>query len=212
MKRPLPGGDSPLLGWMLVSGLVLWGAAAAWQAGLLQRLTSEDPSRISWVILAVYLVTQLYAGWLALGLHRDGRRIEALAGGGQDDAGDPLSRLLARRRAGADEDGELREFVGHRLASGWFIADLMFKLGLIGTVIGFIVMLGAITDLRSMDIHQAQRMLGDMSAGMRLALYTTLTGLGCGALTGIQFHLLERSAASLVRRIIDIADTPRPTP
>jgi hypothetical protein len=36
-----------------------------------------------------------------------------------------------------------------RHSIGWLIADLMFKLALLGTVIGFILMLGAVTDIRS---------------------------------------------------------------
>ncbi len=204
---------SPLLGWAAVSGVVAWGAWVLWNTGMLARLTAGDPSRVSWAILAIYVATQGYAGWLALTLHRDGRRLadrSALV----DDADDhPLVAYVARRRRGdaGDEEGHayLHSLLHDRLSSGWFVADLMFKLGLIGTVIGFIVMLGAITDLTSMDVNQAQRMLGDMSGGMRLALYTTLTGLGCGALTGLQFHLLERSAETLVRRVSAMLDAGR---
>ncbi|KAA3630674.1 MAG: hypothetical protein DWQ08_05950 [Proteobacteria bacterium] len=204
MRRPPP---SAILVWVMVTGLVSWGAYALWRGGMLARLAEEDPSKLSLVILAVYGLTQLYAGWLAASLHRDRRLVDAFArarGEVESRASPIVAYLSARRARDADTAGDdgfsyLRALTGDRLSSGWFVADLMFKLGLVGTVIGFILMLGAITDLRSLDIHQALRMLGDMSAGMRLALYTTLTGLSCGALTGIQFHLLERSADTLSR-------------
>lgn len=205
---------SPVLSWAALTGLIAWGAYALWRAGMLARLVEEDPSKLSLVILAVYALTHLYAGWLAVSLHRDRRLLS-------DYTNDPrsgrapetsttgnalLDYVDGRARRGAETPGEegfayVRALVSDRLSSGWFVADLMFKLGLVGTVIGFILMLGAITDLRSMDIQQAQAMLGEMSAGMRLALYTTLTGLACGALTGIQFHLLERSADALSREV-----------
>lgn len=198
--------DSPLLGWAIVTSLVAWGFFVLWRAGMLSRLTEEDPSRLSWVILALYAATQLYAGALALGLHRDRRTVGTWLDGRRDApaAGHDIVDYLARGGAGQDDEeyAYLRALVTDRLSSGWFIADLMFKLGLLGTVIGFIIMLGAITDLRSMDLNQAQQMLGDMSAGMRLALYTTLTGLACGALVGVQFHLLERSGETLARRAV----------
>lgn len=204
---------SPLLGWAAVSGVVAWGAWVLWHTGMLARLTAGDPSRVSWAILAIYVATQIYAGWLALTLHRDGQRLASRECAADDAGDDPLLAYIARRRRGSAGDDEghayLHSLLHDRLSSGWFIADLMFKLGLIGTVIGFIVMLGAITNLSAMDINQAQRMLGDMSGGMRLALYTTLTGLGCGALTGLQFHLLERSAESLVRRVGTLLDAGR---
>lgn len=201
-------GVSPILSWLMVTGLVSWGFFVLLRSGMLARLAQEDPSKLSLIILAVYAVTQLYAGWLAFTLHRDADRVRRFVrgrSGSGETACSPIVQFVSARLDGSgtssrdDGFGYLRALVSDRLSSGWFLADLMFKVGLIGTVIGFIVMLGAITDLRSMDFQQAQRMLGDMSAGMRLALYTTLSGLGCGALTGIQFHLLERSADALTR-------------
>lgn len=203
-------GVSPILSWLTVTGLVCWGAFILLRSGMLARLAQEDPSKLSLIILAVYALTQLYAGWLAFTLHRDADRVRRFtfsSARGDETAGNPIIHFIIARLEGGSilsrDDGfsYLRALVSDRLSSGWFLADLMFKVGLVGTVIGFIVMLGAITDLRSMDIQQAQRMLGDMSAGMRLALYTTLSGLGCGALTGIQFHLLERSSDALTRFI-----------
>jgi biopolymer transport protein ExbB/TolQ len=35
----------------------------------------------------------------------------------------------------------------------WFTADLMIKLGLLGTVIGFIYMLGSVTGIEQIDIN-----------------------------------------------------------
>lgn len=204
---------SPVLGWAVITGLVVWAAFVLWRTGMLNRLLEEDPSRISIVILLGYTASQIHALRVALSLHHDRSLVArygvTLARGGEIDPipDSAILEFIATRRAHRPESGRedsfayLHALLGDRLNSGWFIADLLFKLGLIGTVIGFILMLGSITDLRSMDIQQAQSMLGDMSAGMRLALYTTLTGLSCGALVGIQFHLLERSADSLARRI-----------
>src|SRR5690606_41125006 len=76
--------DSPLLGWALVTSLVAWASFVLWRAGMLSRLTDEDPSRLSWVILALYAATQVYAGALALGLHRDRRTVGAWLEGRRD--------------------------------------------------------------------------------------------------------------------------------
>ena len=35
---------------------------------------------------------------------------------------------------------------------GWFCSDVMLKLGLIGTVIGFIIMLGSLSDITTFDV------------------------------------------------------------
>jgi len=65
-----------------------------------------------------------------------------------------------------------------KLSSGWFIAESCLVLGLIGTVTGFILMLGtAFTELDVTNITSVQNALIKMSLGMSTALYTTLVGL-----------------------------------
>jgi hypothetical protein len=81
---------------------------------------------------------------------------------------------------------------------GYVVADLMLKLGLLGTVIGFIFMLGSLVDLGSIDISVMQRLLAQMSGGMKVALFTTLTGMSCGVLLNIKYQLLDWSVDKLL--------------
>jgi biopolymer transport protein ExbB/TolQ len=74
----------------------------------------------------------------------------------------------------------------------------MLKLGLLGTVIGFIFMLGALVDLNSIDISVMQRLLAQMSGGMKVALFTTLTGMSCGVLLNMKYQLLDWSVDKLL--------------
>ena len=137
-------------------------------------------------------------------LHRDFETARQILESGQtSDTDDLLCQLLSSLQSTQDAEStvdnssssvDLSRLLSGRLESGWFIADMLFKLGLIGTVIGFIYMLSAVTDIKSMDITAARQMLTDMSSGMRLALYTTLAGLSTGAVIGLQSHLLERLA------------------
>ena len=62
-------------------------------------------------------------------------------------------------------------------AAGHFTADLLLKLGLTGTVIGFILMLLPIGEIEQFDPSLIQQLLSAMSGGMAIALYTTLQGL-----------------------------------
>tara|TARA_B110000438_G_scaffold262679_1_gene274171 strand:- start:492 stop:1235 length:744 start_codon:yes stop_codon:yes gene_type:complete len=84
-----------------------------------------------------------------------------------------------------------------KLETGWFIADLLLKLGLIGTVVGFIIMLSAITEIENFDLTLMNALLQSMSGGMKVALYTTLTGLVTSILLSMQYKYLE----SLVYKI-----------
>ena len=58
----------------------------------------------------------------------------------------------------------------------------MLKLGLIGTVIGFIIMLGSLSDATTFDVTLLQGVLTTMGSGMGVALYTTLSTLVAGVL------------------------------
>tara|TARA_Y100000114_G_scaffold98861_1_gene92054 strand:+ start:1623 stop:2105 length:483 start_codon:yes stop_codon:yes gene_type:complete len=62
----------------------------------------------------------------------------------------------------------------------WFIAESLMALGMIGTVIGFILMLGS--SFESIDVSNTETLkstLTSMAIGMSTALYTTVTGLIC---------------------------------
>ena len=76
---------------------------------------------------------------------------------------------------------------------GWFIAESCLVLGLIGTVTGFILMLGtAFNDLDVTNIQSVQNALIKMSLGKSTALYTTLVGLISSLIIKIQLVTIER--------------------
>lgn len=89
---------------------------------------------------------------------------------------------------------------------GFLVADLMLKLGLLGTVVGFILMLGSLASLDGVDLNVMQGLMIEMSAGMRVALYTTLTGLTAGVLLGVQYHYLDWASDQLIADITDITE------
>ena len=81
---------------------------------------------------------------------------------------------------------------------GWFSADLMIKLGLLGTIVGFIYMLGSVANITDFDVTTMQKILKHMSTGMGTALYTTLAGLVCSMLAASQYYLLDSNVDRLI--------------
>jgi len=78
------------------------------------------------------------------------------------------------------------------LGVGWFISESMLALGMIGTVAGFILMLGS--SFEGLDVEDTASLkstLTAMALGMSTALYTTLTGLIFSQFTKIQLVNLE---------------------
>jgi len=111
--------------------------------------------------------------------------------------------------AGA-EKSNLAEALAERLKGahelGWFMVDILLKLGLVGTIIGFILMLGSVANTDSLDVNTMQKVLRQMSSGMGTALFTTLAGLVGSILLGLQYLLLDKGADELIHRVIRVAE------
>lgn len=89
---------------------------------------------------------------------------------------------------------------------GWFATDIMLKLGLLGTIIGFIMMLGSVANVKDFDVSTMQKILQLMSSGMGTALYTTMAGLTTSMLAAAQYYMLDRSADGMLERMQHISE------
>ena len=61
----------------------------------------------------------------------------------------------------------------------WFIAETCMAIGMMGTVLGFILMLGGsnLASIDPSDVEGMKGVIGQLASGMSTALLTTLTGL-----------------------------------
>ena len=61
----------------------------------------------------------------------------------------------------------------------WFIAETCMAIGMMGTVLGFILMLGGsnLASIDPSDVEGMKGVIGQLASGMATALLTTLTGL-----------------------------------
>ena len=87
--------------------------------------------------------------------------------------------------------------------NGFFVSDLLLKLGIIGTVIGFIIMLSSLSAIDEMNLSKMNNLLLSMSSGMKVALYTTLTGLTGSILLSIQYNFLESKINVFINKAVN---------
>jgi hypothetical protein len=80
---------------------------------------------------------------------------------------------------------------------GTYAGDALIKLGLLGTIIGFIMMLAPIAGLDAADRASVRTSMGLMSDGMAVAMYTTLTGLIGSILVQTQYYMLDKATQRL---------------
>ena len=78
------------------------------------------------------------------------------------------------------------------IENGWLWSDIVLSLGMIGTVIGFMLMLAGFVDVDFSDFDSVQGLITKLSAGMATSLSTTLVGLISSVLLKLQFFKLER--------------------
>lgn len=206
----------------IVLSLIGFGFFIAIERGLVQLALDADKSYISYLILGIYLVAS--AHWLYLTRVLSMERavfaeVEAALAGGvavaevRSRAGEGLlSEFLGnleRKPAFADADVLVTAFgdeIANRHALGYFASDVLLRLGLLGTIVGFIFMLLPIADMDGFDAGMMQQLLTSMSGGMAVALYTTLAGLVTSTLLKLQYHIVDASAAALVTRLAVLMD------
>ena len=87
-----------------------------------------------------------------------------------------------------------------------FIANTLVILGLIGTVIGFIIALSGVDGSVSSDPEEISKMITTLIQGMSVALYTTLAGSICSVWLNICYHILSSGANKLLAKIIEIGE------
>jgi len=76
----------------------------------------------------------------------------------------------------------------HYIHNCKFVAEIVLVLGMVGTVIGFMMMLGAFVDIDVTNKTCMQAAIGQMGQGMKAALVTTLVGLVTHFLLRVQLH------------------------
>ena len=69
----------------------------------------------------------------------------------------------------------------------WFVSDVVLTLGMLGTIIGFMIMLqGTFSSIEFNDAHSIRLALSSMSQGLFTALNTTLIGLVSSIILKVQ--------------------------
>ena len=74
----------------------------------------------------------------------------------------------------------------------WFVSDVVLTLGMLGTIIGFMIMLqGTFSSIEFNDAHSIRTALSSMSKGLFTALNTTLLGLVSSIILKVQLIVYE---------------------
>jgi hypothetical protein len=226
----------PLLRWLIFTGVTLFGFALAWHFGLIRLMLASDKTHISAIICVLYIAVSMHCLTQTVVVSRElnsGQRAFSLVSRGATGfrvvdgdvmVGDgirlPRGHVTAhirnivlkaglQGRARLDQTLLLRGLADalrrpHQL--GAFAGDSLMKLGLLGTIVGFILMLAPIAGLDAADRASVKGSMGLMSDGMAVAMYTTLTGLVGSILVQTQYYMLDAASAKLFALATDLTE------
>lgn len=175
---------------------------AVWLQGWLDELLRTDTTHLCAIIAMVFCA----------GLAQAGRRVvqtsvelnEVRLGAGRSATGALIRDLQARDGTSrATLIGLLRLRLGNRIAGVRQVANTLVLLGLIGTVIGFIIALSGVDAAAASDVEAIGPMVSRLVSGMSVALYTTLAGAVLNIWLMLNYRLLESGTVKLFTAIVE---------
>lgn len=179
----------------------------AWLHGFLDRVFATDTTYIS------HLIVLVFAAGLTTCLRRIvqiSRELNDLKDGRP--APDSRAGHFLAHAIGADPQtraslaASLRLKLTCRVAGIRQYANNLVLLGLIGTVVGFIMALSGVNPDTVGDVSAIAPMVSSLIQGMGVALYTTLVGSVLNIWLMLNGRLLETAAVSFLTQLIDRAE------
>ncbi|MGB0629084.1 MAG: MotA/TolQ/ExbB proton channel family protein [Alphaproteobacteria bacterium] len=202
--RPKPVSYNAVLRFAVVNvaGFVL--LAAAWTRGWIDIVVAADQTGLTFAIFGVFLVGLAICG---VKLHRIGR--EAIAASADRAEGTTWAAQYLDAISGRDSGARsivvstLRLRLSDWIAIVRHFANSLVLLGLIGTVVGFIIALSGVDPDAVSDVKSISPMVSQLLAGMAVALYTTLAGATLNLWLMVNHRLLAGATARLVATLVE---------
>lgn len=224
----VPGRDGAydaVLKWVLLMALIVVGAVVSYDYGLLTYLFSADRSRITVLIAVLYVAFSAHCLWILVELSREYRRAltwktelaaslhppEPPRGGGLVDSF--VADVIRSREHPSEVEGNahllmmsLGASFRRRTKVGTYGADLLYKLGMLGTMVGFVMMLNSMGDLANFDVDTLRGALQKMIAGMAVSLLTTIAGLIGGILLRIEYNIADALVTDISQTAVSFTE------
>ncbi len=195
--------------WTLITSFALFAIYVGWDLGLISAVVALDRSYITSVIAGLLLLSSCHAAWHIISYSR---QIETIV---EHQGISPAFASLPRtppQPSTATTSATLEIFAEQRRAPvdlGWFLVDLAIRLGLVGTIIGFILIFTSLSDTSIEGANGLKELMIAMSGGMGTALFTTLSGLLAGTLMSFQYLILGRQTEYLIGLVMSNEEAAR---
>jgi biopolymer transport protein ExbB/TolQ len=179
----------------------------AYAQGLLGMVLAADQTYLSALIFVVFLGGLATCARKIWQTSRELNYVRAFDPLSASRAAEYIARL--RGRSG-DSRGilasSLRLKLTQRVAVVRHVAGSLVILGLIGTVIGFIIALSGVQPDQASDVKAITPMISTLIAGMSTALYTTLVGSVLNIWLMINYNVLAGGTVKLITSLLEFGE------
>jgi hypothetical protein len=181
--------------------------AAAYMQGWLDGVFVERLRELSGAIFLVFLYG---LGICGARVWRHSIQLNQLKAGTPDPES-RIGRYLSRASGASPESrslqaGTLRLKLTDRIVVVRHIANALVFLGLIGTVIGFIIALSGVDPESASNAENVAAMVATLIGGMSVALYTTLIGAVLYIWLTVAYRILVTGTVDLIATTIELGE------
>ncbi len=192
-----------ILRFVLVNLVAFALLGAAHVHGLVAMALGADKTHLVSVIFLVFLAGLGLCGWKVWQTSRDLNRVRH----GDRRLASHATRLLGRSaESRSNLVAALRLKLSNRIAVVRHIANSLVVLGLIGTVVGFIIALSGVDAEQALDVKSIAPMVSTLIEGMSTALYTTLVGAVLNIWLMVNHQLLSGGTVKLITACVEYAE------
>ena len=196
-----------LLRFLLVNLAGVAFVAVAWMEGWIAFLLAADRTRLVSAIALLFLIGLVWCGQRVLVVSRE---LNGLESGAIDPAGrvGAYLRDIAGRDAGTRGNlaAILRIKLFARIAPVRHVANSLVLLGLVGTVLGFIIALSGVNPELVSDVSAVGPMISTLIEGMSVALHTTLVGALLNVWLMVAYRILEGGTVRLFTKAVELGE------
>ena len=219
------GAFDAVLKWVLLMALIAIATVVSYDYVLLTYLFGADKSKITVLIAVLYVGFSGHCLWILVELAREYRRAlqikEALARStkvpdlpqGTMMIDRYMADVIRSREHPSEVEGNahllmmsLGASLRRRTKIGTYGTDLLYKLGMLGTMVGFVMMLNSMGDLSNFDVDTLRGALQQMIAGMAVSLLTTIAGLIGGILLRLEYNIADALVTDISQTAVSFTE------
>ena len=180
---------------------------AAWAQGLVAKVINADVTNMVVLICVVFLIGLILAGYRLWKVSKQLNAAYNFNPKERSRAADFIKKTKGKNATSrANIAQALRLKLFSRIVHIRYISNSLTVLGLIGTVLGFIIALSGVDPDVASNPSAISPMVAQLIEGMSVALYTTLVGSILSVWLGLIYQMLATGTSNLISQIIELSE------